>query len=446
MKITGCKNVHMVFPFYRRGKSLSVNFKGGEISSDSGTLFLRQLDDKLKLTEMIARAIDDNRDPRYITHDMQTLIRQRVYQIATGYEDCNDADDLRSDPILKISCDRQLDESEDLGSQPTFSRLENSLRWSELYRTSEIFVERFIRRHHRPPKKIILDMDSTDDPTHGAQQLSMFNGYYDQHMYHPLLIFEGTSGDLLAPVLRPGNVNSSPGSVAILRRIVKRLRSEWPNIRITVRADGGFAIPDLYEFCEEEHLDYVIGFQGTAPLKLLNEKNLQSAREEYKQTKMKVRIFDSTDYCASSWNKKRRVIMKTEVSVEGENQRFVVTNLTESAEEVYDFYAMRGEVENQMIKELKLDTMADRLSCHRFAANQFRLLLHGFAYTLLLELRRKLHGTELATARMATLRLRLLRVAARVRQTFRRIWIELPSSYPFKEIWYTLFTRLCPAC
>ena len=265
-------------------------------------------------------------------------------------------------------------------------------------------------------------------------------------MYHPLLVFEGREGDLLAAVLRPGNVNSSPGSVAILRRIVKRLRLQWPEVRIIVRADGGFAIPELYEFCEEEHLDYVIGFQGTAPLKSLNEKNLERAREEYKKTEIKVRTFDSTSYRASSWDKERRIIMKTEVSVEGENQRFVVTNLTGEAEKDYDFYAMRGEVENQMIKELKLDMKADRLSCHRFSANQFRLLLHGFAYTLLLELRRKLHGTELATARMATVRLRLLKVAARVRHTFRRIWIELPSSYPFKKIWYTLFTRLCPAC
>ena len=435
----------MVFPFYHRGKTLTVNFRGGEISSDGGTLLLRQLDDELRLTEMIKRAIDDNRDPRYITHDMHTLIRQRVYQIATGYEDCDDADDLRVDPILKVSCDRRLDEV-DLGSQPTLSRLENSVRWSELYRMSEIFVEQYIRRHGEPPKEIIIDMDTTDDPTHGGQQLSMFNGFYDEHMYHPLLIFEGRGGDLLGAVLRPGNVNSSPGSVAILRRIIKRLRSQWPDVRIVVRADGGFATPELYEFCEEEKLDYVIGFRGTSPLKSLNQKNLQLAQEEYKRTKIKVRTFDSIYYRASSWEKERRIIMKTEVSVEGENQRFVVTNLTGEAEEVYDFYAMRGEVENQMIKELKLDTKADRLSCHRFSANQFRLLLHGFAYTLLLELRRRLHGTELATARMATVRLRLLKVAARVRHTFRRIWIELPSSYPFKQIWYTLFTRLCPIC
>lgn len=437
----------MVFPFYRRGKSLTVNFKGGEISSDGGTLLLRQLDDELRLTEMIKGAIDDNRDPRYITHDMHSLLRQRLYQIAAGYEDCNDADELRSDPVLKVSCDRQLDEEEDLGSQPTLSRLEASVRWSELYRMSEIFPVLYVNRHRKePPKKIIIDMDSTDDPTHGAQQLSMFNGFYDEHMYHPLLIFDGKEGDLLACVLRPGNVNSSPGSVAVLKRIVRRLRSEWPNVDIVFRADGGFAVPELYELCEREGLDYVIGFQGTSPLKLLNEKNLESARERYKETKMKVRTFDSTYYRASSWSKERRIIMKTEVSAEGENQRFVVTNLTGDAEEVYDFYAMRGEVENQMIKELKLDTKADRLSCHRFSANQFRLLMHGFAYTLLLELRRNLHGTELEAARMATVRIKLLKIAARVRQTFRRIWIELPSSYPFKEIWHTVFTRLCRAC
>jgi len=442
--MTVCKKDQMIFPFYKH-KILTVNFNGGDISSDGGLLFLRQLDEKLGITDSIVDCLDDDRDQRYTTHELQDLIRQRLFQIIAGYEDCNDATTLRHDPVLKLSCDRQLEARDDLASQPTLSRLENSVRASELYRLSEAILELYLSNQSRPPGEIILDIDTTDDPAHGAQQLALFNGFYDQHMYHPLLVFEGTSGDLLAALLRPGNASASRNACAVLKRLIDGIRARWPKVRIILRADGGFATPGLYELCEAEHLRYVIGFMTTQPLKRRNLKNLRAARKQFRQKNSKVRLFSDTFYRARSWDKRRRIIMKTEVSAEGDNERFVVTNFDREPGAVYDFYAQRGEVENQMIKELKLDVKADRLSCHRFSANQFRLLLHAFAYCLWQRLRGQLHGTPWETARIETLRLQMLKVGARVSKTFRRVWVELSSGYPFRELWNILFTRLCLA-
>lgn len=442
--MTDRKKKNLIFPFYTH-KILTVNFKGGEISSDGGLLFLRQVDDTVGITEGIVKALDDDRDQRYTKHQLQDLIRQRIFQIIAGYEDCNDATTLRHDPVLKLSCGRQLEPEQDLASQPTLSRLENSVRTSELYRLSEALLEIYLSNQVKTPREIILDIDTTDDPAHGAQQLALFNGFYNQHMYHPLLVFEGKSGDLLAAVLRPGNANASRNACALLRRLISRIRSRWPKLRIILRGDGGFATPALYELCESQQVHYVIGFKTTEPLKRRNLKNLRAARRQFREKNTKVRQFADTFYRARSWDKRRRIIMKTEVSSEGDNERFVVTNFEGDPGATYDFYVRRGEVENQMIKELKLDLKADRLSCHRFSANQFRLLLHAFAYCLWQRLRQHLHGTPWATARIETLRLQLLKVGARVFTTFRRVWVELSSGYPFRELWNVLFKRLCLA-
>lgn len=440
--MTECQTKQMIFPFYR-SKALTVNFKGGDISSDGGLLFIRQIDQELGISKRIAELIDDCRDRRYTVHEMHTLIRQRLYQLIAGYEDCNDATTLRRDPIFKISCDRSLDDSNHLASQPTLSRFENSLRSSELYGLSELLIELFILQYDSPPQRLVLDVDPTDDPAHGAQQLALFNGFYDQHMFFPLLIYEGTQGDLLAAVLRAGNAHSAHGVLTVLSRLIERLRAKWPNVEIIIRADAGFAVPGLYEFCEEHQLGYIIGLITNERLKALNAKHLECAHLQYEKTKTKVRTLYSAYYQARSWSKCRRIIIKTEITDKGENQRFVVTNLSGSAEYLYDtLYTARGEVENTMIKELKLDLKADRLSCHRFAANQFRLLLHAFAYVLMSRLRQRLHGTELEGARIETLRLKLIKVAARVRTTVRRIWVELASGYPWKQLWHILFSRL----
>lgn len=440
--MTECNRKQIVFPFYKH-KALTVNFRGGDLSSDGGMVFVRQLDGQLKITERLAGVLRDHRDQRYISHQFLTLMRQRIYQIIAGYEDCNDAGTLRHDPVMKICCDQVVDKTDVLASQPTLSRFENTITFRDLYQIAELLLEFYVGQRRQPPKNIILDLDTTDDPTYGCQQLSFFNGFYGQHMYHPMFIFDGTTGEVLAAVLRPGNNNSSTGVLTVLKRVVQRLRARWPDIDITIRADGGFASPDLYTFCENEHCGYIVGFQATEPLRTLNKKNVQRAESRYKTTGQKVRTLTSAYYRAKSWNKRRRILMKTEVSAEGINQRFVVTSLPGKALTLYNFYCERGQVENQMIKELKLDLAADRLSCHRFLANQFRLFLHTIAYVLFHRVRSSLHGTEWATARMDTLRTKLLKVGAQITTSCRRVWLMLASSYPYQAIWETLFRRLC---
>jgi len=439
--MTDCTQRQMVFPFYRQ-RALTANFKGGDISSDGGMLLIRQLDERVMITERVIAALTDRRDQRYIDHALITLLRQRIYQLAAGYEDCNDATTLRTDPVFKLCCDRTPEASDVLASQPTLSRLENSITGRELYRLAETLLELYVTKFTKAPRRIILDIDSTDDPTYGAQQLSFFNGFYREHMYHPLLVFDGLRGDLLAAVLRPGNAGASTDLLPVLKRVVTRLRQQWKHVRIIVRADAGFAIPDLYSFCEEHEIDYVVGFYGIEPLKTLNKPNVARAHRRFKATGRKVRHLTSTLYRARSWNRRRRVLMKTEVSAEGLNERFVITSLRGKALRLYDFYAERGQVENQMIKELKLDLHADRLSCHRFLANQFRLLLHGFAYVLLHRLRGRLRHTDWATARIDSLRLRLLKIGARVVVSCRRVWVLLASGYPYRKLWQSLFDRL----
>ena len=351
-------------------KEVIADFAGGRITSDAGGLVLRELDQRYRLAENVARCLHDPREGHKVKHDLLTLVRQRLFAIAQGYEDNNDAAILAKDLYLKT--------------------------------------------HPGPRKVIILDMDATDDPTHGKQQLSFFHGYYEEHMYHPLLVFDGRDGFPLAAVLRPGNTHSSRGALAVLKRLIQKLRQAYPKALILFRADAGFAVPALYSYLEDQpETRYVIGFitnnrllAETAPL-------LAKAQRQYQETGEKQRLFTAFSYQADSWDQPRRIIAKVEYTRLGANQRFVVTNLVRNPQFVYDdFYVLRGDVENR-IKELKLDIKADRLSCHRFLANQFRLLLHTAAYCLFWLLRHHLQGTELATAQVNTLRLKLLKIGAR---------------------------------
>jgi len=432
----------MVFPFYKQ-KPLTTNFRGGDLSSDGGMLFIRQVDEKYRITERVAAVLNDGRDERYVTHKLLTLLRQRSYQIVAGYEDCVDANTLRHDPIMKVCCDQNVDQKDVLASQPTLSRLENTVTNADLKQLGDLLLEFYFSKHKRAPKKIILDIDSTDDPTHGGQQMSAFNGFYKQHMFHPLMVFDGTDGDPLAVLLRSGDSSSSTGALIVIKRVVTRLRARWPLVKLIVRADGGFASPDLYKFCEKNRLHYIIGFMSTEPLQIRNKPNVEWAKALYAKTRTKVRFLTSTFYRAQHWDKSRRILMKTEITASGTNQRFVVTNLRGKALDLYEFYGERGQVENQMIKELKLDLQADRLSCHRFLANQFRLLMHTIGYVLLLRLRSSLHGTQWATIRMETLRSKLLKIGACVTASCRRVWVKLASSYPYQIMWETLYNRLC---
>lgn len=418
-----------------------VDFDGGNLTSDGGVLWLRRVDEGLGLTEGLARGLVDRRDPQRVRHPRLEQLRQRIYQIACGYEDCNDADFLRSDPALKIALGRLPESDQDLSSQPTLSRFENAAGERELKRLNGQLLRTYLETRAKPAGRIVIDLDSTDDPTHGQQAFSFYHGFYRQHMFHPLLCFDGESGDLLAVRLRPGNVHAANGVVKMLERIVKKIRRRWPGVEIVLRADAGFCVPRLYRWCERERVGYVIGLIVNATLKTLHDPLLVQAQALYEETRAKARLTGEVGYRAGPWKRFRRVVMKAEVMPEGTNRRFVVTNLKGEAGPLYDFYVGRGEVENR-IKDLKNALCADRLSCCSFAANCFRLLLHAAAYVLLHHLRRRLAGTELAQAQFDTLRLRLLKVGARVQQSARRVWVRLASGCPYQDLWIALHSQL----
>lgn len=419
-------------------------FDGGWVSSDGGLLLLREVDRRYGVTAAVAGVLRDRRQAGKVRQPLHDLVRQRVYQIACGYEDCNDAATLAGDPILKTAVDRAPETTPDLASQPTLSRFENGLSRADLYRAAQVLVDLFLAQTP-PPRQIILDIDATVDPTHGHQQLSFFHGYYDTYCYLPLLCFASADGgpqQLLAAVLRPGNVHAGAKTVVILKRIVARLRAAWPDTQIVLRGDSGLALPEVYDWCEANGVDYLIGLARNSRLQTLAEPFLAAARDEHRQTQEKVRHLHEVRYAAESWPHERRVIVKAEVTAQGDNPRFVVTSLeAETPDELYALYAERGEVENR-IKELKNDLAADRTSCHRFLANQGRLLLHAIAFALLALLRGLLAGTELATAQAGTLRLRLLKVGVRVRQSVRRLWLHFASAYPWQALWRLVLDRL----
>jgi len=423
-------------------KPAVVRTDGGALTSDAGVLLLRAVDDRLGLTQRLAGCLTDRREPAKVRHDVLSLLRQRIYQIALGYEDCNDADHLRADPALKLAVGRAPMES-DLASQPTLSRLENQIGWRECWRFSEAVLDCYLARHRkRPPRRLVLDVDATDDETHGHQQLAFFHGYYDEHCYLPLLVFAQAEGkgeqELIGALLRPGNVHGGHRAMALVRVMVKRLRAAFPDCRIELRADSALALPEVYESCEKIGLPYTISLPKNERLKEAAEPWRREAQAIHAESGEKVQVFGEFLHAAHTWSHGRRVIVKAEVMSQGENPRFVVTSRRDlKPQALYRFYCQRGDPENR-IKELKVDLKADRLSCHRFWANQFRLLLHAAAYVLMQAMRAALGGTELARAQVNTLRLYLLKVGARIRESVRRVWVQLPSAYPWFYLWHRL--------
>ena len=426
-------------------KDIVADFDGGNITSDGGSLLLRELDQRYAVTQRIADCLHDPRDPERITHELISIVRQRVMSIALGYEDANDASKLRHDPAIMMAAEKLPECQEGLASQPTLSRFENEPSAKQLHELSQSLFGLYLTTHPRQRSVIVLDIDSTDDPTHGRQQLSLFHGFYDQHMYHPLLVFDGISGFPLAAVLRPGNAHAAHRAPALLKRLIKRLKKAYPGTPILLRADAGFAVPAIYKLCEQEGVLYTIGLITNDRLRSKSAALLAKAQQQFHLSGEKQRLFTSFAHRAGSWHRYRRVIAKVECMVQGDNQRFVVTNIAADPQILYDtIYVQRGEAENR-IKELKLYLKADRLSCHRFAANQFRLLLHTYAYCLMWLLRQHLQGTELATASFETLRLKLLKIGARVKQSCRRVCVYFASSYPYKELFETLRYRIIQA-
>ena len=470
--MTECSTQLTLFPLPK--KPVLVRNDGGALTSDAGVLLLREIDERLRLTERLASCVVDRREPAKVQHSILALLRQRTYQMLLcevaslrstsrlrlrglplwdpegpiGVLKGNDADTLRSDPALKLAVGR-APTGADLASQPTLSRLENAVAARECWRISEVLIACYLERHRkRPPSRIVLDVDATDDETHGHQQLSFFHGFYYHHCYLPLLVFAQAEGkgeqELVAAMLRPGNVHAGFRAMAILRQVVKRLRAAFPRSRIELRADSGLALPQVYEGCEQIGLPYTVSLPKNERLKAMAEPWRQEARALYTESRQKAQVFGEFRYAAESWETQRRVIVKAEVMEKGENPRFVVTNRAGTEpEELYRFYCQRGDPENR-IKELKDGLRADRLSCHRFWANQFRLLLHAAAYLLMQAMRAMLAGTELACAQVNTLRLRLLKVGARIKESARRVWVHLPSAYPWAYLWPQL-ARAGPA-
>ena len=432
---------------------LSATFDGGRLTSDGGLPWLGEADAALGLCEALAACIPEwRRGP--VRHSLSTLVRQRVFQIALGYEDQDDADTLRRDPLLKLLCGRSPETDADLASQPTFSRLENAVDRHACYGLAEALAEVYLREREREdgaPTRLVLDLDGTDDPTHGEQEGTAYHGYYRQHMYHPLLVFDGTTGQLVAAILRPGTAHDSRGVLTLLKRLVPRLRARWPGMVIELRADSGFATPKLYSYCESERIEYTIGLASNARLQDLAAPQLAEAQSRHDEATReehgdgggggKVRLVGEGRYRADSWERERRVVFKTEVLPKGPNVRFVVTSrVNDEPLALYDWYVDRGEAEG-WVKDLKNACRADRLSCMRFWANQFRLLLHAAAYWLLDTLRRWLVSAGSARRQLDTLRLELLKVGGRVYQWASRVRLRLASSHPGQVLWELLAAR-----
>jgi hypothetical protein len=432
--------------FPTQPRPLEASFDLDQLTSDGGLLWLVEADEELGLSAALAAAIPEwRRGP--VRHALPTLVRQRLLQIACGYPDQNDATTLRHDPLFKLGCGRLPGSGPALASQPTLSRLDNAVDEASCAALAEVLLTTYLQARGRDgvPERILLDLDSTTDPTHGAQEGSAYHGYFGQHMYHPLLIFDGETDQLISARLRPGNAHASWDAVDELKRITTAIRACWPNVSLEIRADGGFAVPALYAYCEQAGITYTIGLVPNARLEWLAIPLRVAARYRRDLTgETTVRLVGETRYQAGSWDHTRRVVYKAEAMGPGTNTRFVVTNRSDAPESLYDWYVQRGETENRVpsgCKDLKRACWADRLSCHGFWANQFRLLLHAAAYWLLDTLRRWLHARNVPRMQLDTLRLRLIKIGGWVRQLTTRVRLHLASSHPGQPLWELLATR-----
>ena len=437
---TECLLFPDIFP-----KPVLAQFDQREGSSDGGALLLKAADRRYGLTERLAACLRDDRQAGKIDHRRSELLQQRVFGIACGYPDAHDADRLAQDPIHKLLLGRDPLEGTDLASQPTLSRFENAAGRQELYRLAEALAESVIERHarrlHGRARRIPIDLDPTRDPTHGQQQLALFNGYYDTWCYLPLLGLVRFNDEpeqyLFTALLRPGNAPAPRGAAGILRRILDRLRRHFRRARIRVRLDAGFAHPDLLDFWDAQpDVEYGVAITGNAVLRRQAQRPLRDARRLSRRSRKTEPVCTEARYAAQSWSHRRRVIIKADVVREPgkepkDNPRFLITNLTPGPRWIYEqVYCQRGDIENR-IQELHPGLQIGRTSCTRFWANQFRVLLTAAAYVLLQELRLRAARTDCARAQVWTLRERLLKLGARVLRSVRRVVVHLPASFPF---------------
>ena len=418
---------------------IEADFSGGDLSSDGGLLLLRQVDRHIGLSRAAAAALPDPREPTRIVHGLRELLAQRIYGLCCGYEDLNDHQALRGDVLMQTAVGRD----HKLASAPTLSRLDNRATRAQAWALHEVLVAQFIASHRRAPDELVLDIDASDVPLHGQQELGAFHAYYDAHCYLPLYVFCGQA--MLACVLRRSRIDGAKNAAAVIKLLVRRLRQTWPDVRVIVRGDSGFCRQRLLRWCERSGVNYIVGLARNARLQAQVQYAEAALADEYERTGIKQRLIDEFSYAADSWDIERRVITRLEHGAQGNNPRFVVTNLDGNAVQLYErLYCARGEAENR-IKEAQLDLFGTRASCHRFAANQLRLLLAALAYTLMHRLRSiALKGSELERATAATIRVRLLKIGAAIVRNTRRVRVLLASHHPMRSVFLSAAQALAP--
>ncbi|MGO8908677.1 MAG: IS1380 family transposase [Bradyrhizobium sp.] len=435
------------FPAVSR-KKITADFDGGRLTSDGGVMLLAMAERRLGIAERLARIFPDRRDPARVTHTLADMIRARVFAICCGYEDADDLDVLRADPAFKLACGRLPDTGVDLCSQPTLSRLENAPRLKDVIRLTYALVDAWMDSYAREPASVTLDIDDTCDVAHGQQQLSLFNAHYDERCFLPIHVYDTEQSRPVAVILRPGKTPSGVEVRAHLRRLVRRIRIRWPKTRILFRGDGHYARPEAMMWCEENDIDYVFGLSGTTPLSKKVDDTAEAVRiERALGDKAVVRGYAETRDKAKSWTRERRAVARIEATRLGLDIRFVVTNLDHGSPEwVYDsLYCARGQAEN-LIKLHKTQLASDRTSCRSALANQVRLVLHTAAYWLKLAVRDAIpKARDLAKAEFATLRLRLLKIAARVIETASRVRLAFAASCPEAALFRSIPGALMPA-
>ena len=446
-----------VFGFHpQKRREIRAQFDGGAISSDGGGLLLREVEKRVGILRQFAACFTDYRNPDLIEHQVEEMVAQRVYGLALGYEDLNDHEELRNDPLLAVLVEKSHPGNEALAGKSTLNRLEltkETASRKERYKkivldhgaVDRLLVAVFLEAHREEPEEIILDLDATDDPLHGEQEGRFFHGYYGHYCYLPLYIFCGEF--LLCARLRSSNIDASAGSVAELQRIVAQIRSVWPRVRIVVRGDSGFCREELMAWCEAEGLAYLLGLAKNERLKAEIKKEMEEAKAQYQETGRAARLFKEFVYqTRESWSRARRVVAKAEHLEKGENPRFVVTSLSGEAwpaQALYEeHYCARGDMENRIKEQLML--FSDRTSTHYLRSNQLRLYFSSIAYVLLQMLRRLgLAGTELAQAQCSSIRLKLLKIGALIRITVRKVWVSLAGGYPYVALFQQVYEKLC---
>ncbi len=444
-----------LFPFEAHfSRRVVAQFAGDWLTTEGGSLLLRQADRKIGLLRRVAGCFTDYRRPERIEHRLEEMLAQRIYGLALGYEDLNDHEQLRQDPLLAVLAGKR-DLGEPLAGKSTLNRLEltpvgspAAERYNKISYSAEaldkLLVDLFLEAHPRAPREIVLDLDATDTPLHGRQEARFFHGYYGHYCYLPLYVFCGDH--LLCARLRPSNIDASAGSLEEVQRIVRQIRARWPKTRIILRADSGFCREELLAWCENNEVDYVFGFARNQRLRRIIGRAMQEAKQEHRRTGKPARVFREFAYrTKKSWSRARRVIAKAE-QIEGkENPRYLVTSLSQEAwpaQKLYEqLYCARGEMENRIKEQLSL--FADRMSTETLRANQLRLYFSSLAYVLVEALRRLgLAGTEWAEAQADTIRLKLLKIAAQVRITARRIWVRYSCAYPWQNVFAAAWTAL----